>query len=91
MSASCEKQTLRLGVSAHYLATQFASKELFCNPAWVFFTVVSLCLACWLARRPTRTSVGVILGALLGLVLISIASVLVGFLGNVLPLGQIDF
>ncbi|AIC26362.1 hypothetical protein IE4771_CH01212 [Rhizobium etli bv. mimosae str. IE4771] len=58
---------------------------------WVFFTLVSLGLACWLARRPKRTSVGIILGALLGLVLMSIASVLTGFLGSVLPLGQIDF
>ncbi|RFB97466.1 hypothetical protein B5K08_06120 [Rhizobium leguminosarum bv. trifolii] len=58
---------------------------------WVFFTVASLSLACWLARWPKRTSVGIILGALLGLALMSIASVLVGFLGNVLPFGQIDF
>ncbi|OWV76347.1 hypothetical protein ATY77_06865 [Rhizobium sp. R634] len=58
---------------------------------WVFFTVVSLILACWLARKPQKASVGIILGALLGLLLISIASALTGFLGNVLPLGQIDF
>ncbi|ARO23084.1 hypothetical protein TAL182_CH01275 [Rhizobium sp. TAL182] len=58
---------------------------------WVFFTLASLGLACWLARRPKRTSVGIILGALLGLALMSIASILTGFLGNVLPMGQIDF
>jgi uncharacterized membrane protein len=58
---------------------------------WIFFTIVSLGLACWLARRPKKTSAGIILGALLGLALMSIASALVGFLGNVLPFGQIDF
>nr|WP_245345067.1 hypothetical protein [Rhizobium sp. Kim5] len=44
-----------------------------------------------MARWPKRTSVEIILGALLGLVLMSIASVLTGFLGSVLPPGQIDF
>ena len=58
---------------------------------WVFFTLASLGLACWAARRPNRASVGIILGALLGLALIAIASALAGFLENVLPLGQIDF
>ncbi|WP_064682310.1 hypothetical protein [Rhizobium bangladeshense] len=58
---------------------------------WVFFTLVSLGLACWLARRPKRTSVGIIFGALLGLALMSIAPALTGFLGSILPLGQIDF
>jgi len=55
------------------------------------FTIVSLSLACWLARRPAKTSVGITLGVLLGLALIIITSTLVGFLGNVLPFGQIDF
>ncbi|OWV92447.1 hypothetical protein ATY78_02645 [Rhizobium sp. R635] len=57
----------------------------------IFFTAVSLGLACWLARRPKKTSVGIILGALVGLALMSIAAALVGFLRNVLPFGQIDF
>ncbi|NKL60455.1 hypothetical protein EHI47_24810 [Rhizobium leguminosarum] len=55
------------------------------------FTIVSLSLACWLARRPARASVGISLGVLLGLALMVVTSALVGFLGNVLPFGQIDF
>ncbi|KAF5881522.1 hypothetical protein E0I74_19715 [Rhizobium laguerreae] len=56
-----------------------------------FLTIVSLALASWLARRPAKASVGIILGTLLGLALIVSTSALVGFLGKVLPFGQIDF
>ncbi|MGO6999555.1 hypothetical protein [Rhizobium leguminosarum] len=56
-----------------------------------FFTIVSLGLASWPARRPAKASVGIILGTLVGLALIVSTSTLVGFLGKVLPLGQIDF
>ncbi|MCJ9695103.1 hypothetical protein MOV76_26240 [Rhizobium sp. PRIMUS64] len=55
------------------------------------FTIVSLSLACWSARQPAKTSVGITLGVLLGLVLIYTTSALVAFLANVLPFGQIDF
>jgi hypothetical protein len=44
-----------------------------------------------LARQPAKTSVGITLGVLLGLVLIYTTSALVAFLANVLPFGQIDF
>ncbi|MCZ7464990.1 hypothetical protein [Rhizobium rhizogenes] len=56
-----------------------------------FLVVLSLALSCWLARYPSKTSVGVTLGVLLGVFLINATAGLVAFLGNTLPFGQIDF
>lgn len=57
----------------------------------IVFTILSLALSCWLARYPRRTSVGILLGVLLGIILISAASALVAFVGYVVPLAQMDF
>lgn len=56
-----------------------------------FLVVLSLALSCWLARYPSKTSVGVTLGVLLGVFLINATAGLVAFLGNAIPFGQIDF
>ncbi|MCZ7932782.1 hypothetical protein O9X90_10700 [Agrobacterium leguminum] len=53
--------------------------------------ILSLALSCWLARYPRKTSVGIMLGVLLGIFLTNLAAGIVAFLGNVLPFGQIDF
>ncbi|MGO7906063.1 hypothetical protein AB9E09_15430 [Rhizobium leguminosarum] len=92
-------QALSLDASRRYRATQFIFQGIVLQSGisisestlLAFFTIVSLSLACSLARRPAKASVGIILGTLLGLALIVSSSALVGFLGNVLPFGQIDF
>ncbi|CAN7399719.1 hypothetical protein EXN32_04770 [Agrobacterium tumefaciens] len=53
--------------------------------------ILSLALSCWLARYPRKTSVGIMLGVVLGVFLTNLAAGIVAFLGNVLPFGQIDF
>ncbi|EGL66280.1 hypothetical protein AGRO_1001 [Agrobacterium sp. ATCC 31749] len=53
--------------------------------------ILSLALSCWLARYPRTTSVGILLGVLLGIFVFNAAAGFVAFLGNVLPFGQIDF
>lgn len=53
--------------------------------------ILSLALSCWLARYPRKTSVGIMLGVLLGIFVFNVAAGFVAFLGNVLPFGQIDF
>ncbi|WP_174020899.1 hypothetical protein G6L89_012240 [Agrobacterium fabrum] len=53
--------------------------------------ILSLALSCWLARYPRKTSVGIMLGVLLGIFAFNVAAGLVAFLGNVLPFAQIDF
>lgn len=55
------------------------------------FAILSLALSCWLARYPRKTSVGIMLGAFLGILAFNVAAGFVAFLGNVLPFGQIDF
>ena len=57
----------------------------------VSLAILSLALSCWSARYPRKTSVGILLGVLLGIFAFNIAAGLVAFLGNVLPFGQIDF
>ncbi len=57
----------------------------------VFFAVLSLVIASIVARRPTRRRTGIVAGTLTGVVLLIATSALVGFLGNVMPFGQIDF
>ena len=52
--------------------------------------ILSLALSCWLARYPRKTSVGIMLGVLLGVFLTNLAAGIVAFLGNLLPFGQID-
>ncbi|MFB4373973.1 hypothetical protein G6M16_012915 [Agrobacterium tumefaciens] len=53
--------------------------------------ILSLALSCWLARYPRKTSVGIMLGVVLGVFLTNLGAGIVAFLGNVLPFGQIDF
>ncbi|MGV1957069.1 hypothetical protein ACQZ5G_18725 [Agrobacterium sp. 22-214-1] len=53
--------------------------------------ILSLALSCWLARYPRKTSVGIMLGVLLGVFLTNLAAGIVAILGNLLPFGQIDF
>ncbi len=57
----------------------------------VFSAVFSLIIASIVARRPTRRRTGIVAGTLAGLVLLVATSAFVGFLGNVVPFGQIDF
>ena len=64
----------------------FAETALF-----IFLFIPFLALSCWLARYPSKTSIGVTLGVLLGVLSINVAAGLVAFLGHVLPFGQIDF
>ncbi|MBW9072678.1 hypothetical protein JNB72_06615 [Agrobacterium deltaense] len=53
--------------------------------------ILSLALSCWLARYPRKTSVGIMLGVVLGVFLTNLGAGIVAFLENVLPFGQIDF
>ncbi|MEB2843604.1 hypothetical protein [Endobacterium cereale] len=57
----------------------------------VLFAVLSLIIASIAARRPKTFRAGIVAGTLTGLVLLIAASALVGFLGNAMPFGQIDF
>ena len=54
-------------------------------------SIPSLGLSCWAARYPKKTIVGIGLGVVVGLVLLNVATFLVGFLSYVLPFGQLDF
>ena len=56
----------------------------------VSLAILSLALSCWSARYPRKTSVGILLGVLLGIFAFNVAAGF-AFLGNVLPFGQIDF
>jgi len=53
--------------------------------------ILSLALACWLGRYPRKTSVGILLGVLLGIFVFNVAAGFVALLGNILPFAQIDF
>lgn len=57
----------------------------------LLLTILSLAVSSRVARYPQRTFAGVALGVITGLVLIIAMSYVVGFLGYVLPFGQIDF
>ena len=57
----------------------------------VLVTVVSLAIASWVARRPRRTATGVLLGTIVGIALTFSTSFIVGFLNQVLPVGQMQF
>lgn len=57
----------------------------------VFFAVFSLIIASITARRPKSAAAGILAGTLTGLILFVASSALVGFLGHVMPFGQIDF
>jgi hypothetical protein len=54
-------------------------------------TALSIAFACWMARRTRRALTGILVGTAVGVALIFLSSALVGFLGQVLPVGQIDY
>lgn len=54
------------------------------------FTILSLASACSIARYPRNAYAGVFLGMLVGVVLLIVTSGIVGFVGHIIPFGQID-
>ncbi|MBN7809047.1 hypothetical protein RMS29_014840 [Agrobacterium rosae] len=61
------------------------------NALLLCFTVLSLALACSIARHPRKASAGILLGVLVGVALIIVTSAVVGLIANIIPFGQIDF
>ena len=54
-------------------------------------TALSVAFACWMARRTRRAWTGILVGTAAGMSLIFLSSALVGFLGQVLPIGQMNY
>jgi hypothetical protein len=61
------------------------------NALLLFLTIGSFALACWIARYPRKAAAGVPLGVAAGVTMLLVASGAVGFIGHVLPFGQLDF
>lgn len=57
----------------------------------IILQTVCLALACLIARYPKKPAAGIMLGVAAGTVLMVLTAALVGFLGSVLPFGQMDF
>jgi hypothetical protein len=57
----------------------------------VLFQILSIAVACAVARYPRKATTGLSLGVVVGVVLLFVTSGVAGFIGNILPLGQIDF
>ncbi|WP_246749554.1 hypothetical protein [Agrobacterium rosae] len=54
------------------------------------FTILTLASACSIARYPRNANAGVLLGVLVGVMLLIVTSGIVGFIGHIIPFGQID-
>ena len=53
--------------------------------------VMALAAACLAARYPRNMGTGVMLGTVVGVASLFIFQTVIGFLGGVVPLGQMDF
>ncbi|MET3648798.1 lipopolysaccharide export LptBFGC system permease protein LptF [Phyllobacterium ifriqiyense] len=55
------------------------------------FALPALALACWVARYPRKTSMGILAGVVVAVALVNLASGIAAFLGYILPIGQMDY
>ncbi|RYF33790.1 MAG: hypothetical protein EOO38_29950 [Cytophagaceae bacterium] len=55
------------------------------------FSLPALALACWVARYPRKTSIGILAGVVVAVALVNLASGIAAFLGYILPIGQMEY